>query len=83
MLFRSSLEIRRDSDRLVLTRGGPSDRNTEGSDLKAVREGFIAVSVLKPMDVDSGPEADPLSSRLAVAVAEASPLTDCREGVLR
>ena len=78
-----SLEMRRDSDRLVLTRGGPSDRNTEGSDLEAVREGFIAVSVLKPMDVDSGPEADSLSSRLAAAVAEASPLTDCREGVLR
>ena len=78
-----SLEMRRDSDRLVLTRGGPSDRNTEGSDLKAVREGFIAVSVLKPMGVDSGPEADSLSSRLAAAVAGASPLTDCREGVLR
>jgi 5'-nucleotidase len=78
-----SLEMRRDGDRLVLTRGEPSDRSTEGSDLEAVREGFIAVSVLKPMGVDSGPEADSLGSRLAAAVAQASPLTGSPEGVLR
>jgi 5'-nucleotidase len=78
-----SLEMRREGDRLVLTRGEPSDRNTEGSDLEAVRQGFIAVSILKPMDVDSGPEADSLGSRLAAAVAGASPLTDSMEDVLR
>jgi hypothetical protein len=78
-----SLEMRREGDRLVLTRGEPSDRNTEGSDLEAVRQGFIAVSILKPMDVDSGPEAGSLGSRLAAAVAGASPLTDSMEDVLR
>jgi 5'-nucleotidase len=78
-----SLEMRREDDRLVLTRGESSDRNTEGSDLEAVRQGFIAVSILKPMDVDSGPEAGSFGSRLAAAVAGASPLTGSLEDVLR
>jgi 5'-nucleotidase len=78
-----SLDMHRDDDRLVLTRGGPSDRRTEGSDLEAVRAGFIAVSILKPMDVDSGPEAGSLGARLAAAVAGPSPAAGPREGVLR
>lgn len=78
-----SLEMRRDEDRLVLTRGGPSGRITGGSDLEAVRDGFIAVSILKPMDVDPGPEAESLGAQLAAAVAGTSAVTGSLEGVFQ
>ncbi|WP_058623728.1 5'/3'-nucleotidase SurE [Microbacterium testaceum] len=64
-----TLDMRREGGELVIQRGASSPRNVSGSDLEAVRDGYVAVSLLRPMDVDVAPAAVPLADGLVQALA--------------
>lgn len=84
-----TLDMRRHDDELVIERGASSPRNVAGSDLEAVREGYVAVSLLRPMDVDIADASTSLTDDLARALAaptssnDLSALTPTVEGALR
>lgn len=87
-----SLDMRREGESLLIERGTSSARNVAGSDLEAVREGFVAISLLRPMEVDDAEPGRSLAADLVRALSslpvdstesDSTSLASTVEGALR